>query len=52
MPREKRPGNYYHNKYSALNATIYNKFLQKDYNDIVTLESLADLSLSKWLARI
>ncbi|AVH68635.1 endonuclease NucS domain-containing protein [Nostoc sp. 'Peltigera membranacea cyanobiont' N6] len=52
MPREKRPGNYYHNKYSALNATIYNKFLQKDYNDIITLESLADLSLSKWLARI
>ncbi len=52
MPREKRPGNYYHNKYSALNAALYNKFLQKDFNDIVTLESLVDLALSKWLARI
>ncbi len=52
MPREKRPGNYYHNKYLAFQSGIYNKFLQQDFQSTVFLESLADLALSKWLARI
>jgi RecB family endonuclease NucS len=52
MPQDKRPGNYYHNKYSALNARIYNKFLQQDFQSTVFLESLVDLALSKWLTRI
>ncbi|MHC5612377.1 MAG: endonuclease NucS domain-containing protein [Nostoc sp.] len=52
MPQEKRPGNYHHNKYSAFQAGTYNKFLQQDFQSTVFLESLADLSLGKWLARI
>ncbi|MEH2376191.1 endonuclease NucS domain-containing protein [Nostoc sp.] len=52
MPREKRPGNYYHNKYLAFQSGIYNKFLQQDFQSTVFLESLVDLALSKWLTRI
>lgn len=52
MPREKRLGNYYHNKYSPFNATIYKRFLQPNSENIITLKSLADLALTKWLARI
>lgn len=52
MPQDKRPGNYYHNKYSAIHAGIYNKFLQQEFQSAVFLESLVDLALSKWLARI
>ena len=42
MPKEKRPGNYYHQKYSPIHAGIYNKFLQQDFNNTVVLESLVD----------
>ncbi|MEH2293013.1 hypothetical protein [Nostoc sp.] len=52
MPREKRPGNYYHNKYLAFQSGIYNKFLQQDFQSTVFLESLVDLALSKWLTKI
>jgi RecB family endonuclease NucS len=52
MPKEKRPGNYYHNKYSPFGGKIYKKFLQNSDTDIITLDLLADLALTKWLARI
>lgn len=52
MPREKRPGNYYHNKYLACNAIVYSKYLQPNLENIVSLEALVDLALTKWLQRI
>lgn len=52
MPREKRPGNYYHQKYLPLHAGIYNNFLQQNFQSPVLLEALVDLALTKWLARI
>jgi RecB family endonuclease NucS len=52
MPREKRPGNYYHNKYLACNAIVYSKYLQPNLENVVSLESLVDLALAKWLQRI
>lgn len=52
MPREKRPGNLYHSlsykSFSPVSSSIY-----KDLIPIPnSLESLADLALGKWLARI
>lgn len=52
MPREKRPGNHYHQKYSPFHAGVYNKFLQQDFKNIVYLQALVDLALTKWLARL
>jgi hypothetical protein len=52
MPPEKRPGNYYHNKYLPFLAGVYNKFLPPNDNTTILLESLVDLALTKWLARI
>ena len=49
MPKEKRPGNYYHNKYSPIQAGIYNQYLHKSFQDDVFLSSLVDLALTKWL---
>ncbi|MBW4566192.1 MAG: DUF91 domain-containing protein [Mojavia pulchra JT2-VF2] len=52
MPREKRPGNYYHQKYSPFHGGIYNKVLGQDFHNPVILKSLIDIALTKWLARI
>ncbi len=52
MPKEKRPGNYYHNKYSPIHAGVYNKIMQQNFQNAVALESLVDLALNKWLNKV
>lgn len=52
MAPNKRPGNYYHRKYSPYHAGIYNKLWQEDNWDAVVLELLVNLALEKWLIRI
>lgn len=52
MAPEKRPGNYYHNKYTPFDAGIYNNLWQKNNWDAVPLELLVNLALEKWLTRI
>ncbi|WP_414755632.1 endonuclease NucS domain-containing protein [Anabaena sp. CCY 9910] len=50
MPREKRPGNLY---WSRSHKSFIPVTISKGYNNVPnTLESLADLALTKWLARI
>ncbi|BBD63052.1 hypothetical protein NIES2109_59020 (plasmid) [Nostoc sp. HK-01] len=50
MPREKRPGNLY---WSLSHKSFIPVPIPQGYNDVSnSLESLADLALTKWLARI
>jgi RecB family endonuclease NucS len=51
-PLEKKPRNYYHNKYTPFHAQIYNRLLQNEFKSTVFLESLVELARFIWLTRI